>query len=280
MISLIYNILREDEKLLIQSAKNLNLEINLISTDKLILDPNNFKFNYKLILNRCLSNFIGDQIVYFFETFGIKVINNSQVNHICSNKFLTSLFLIKNKLPTIPFLVFFNEELIDEVTKILNDYPLVLKPIYGSWGRLLAKINDRDAFEGILEHKRYLSAPYHNIFYTTKYITKPNRDIRVTIVGNRIICAVYRENFHWISNTARGGKIRLCNMDKDLENLCENLIQKLPLGIYGVDIFEFNNGYLINELNHTIEFKNIQKTTGISISDEIIKFCLQNLNND
>ncbi|GIW66386.1 MAG: alpha-aminoadipate--LysW ligase LysX [Candidatus Parcubacteria bacterium] len=279
MIALIYNLLREDEKFLIESAKKLGVDLNLISTNKLILNPSEIPSNYQLILNRCLSNFIGDQITHFFENFGLRVINSSQVNHICSNKFLTSLFLIKNNLPTVPFLVFFNEELIDQVVNILNDYPLVLKPVYGSWGRLLAKINDKDAFEGIIEHKKYLSAPYHNIFYTTKYIEKPNRDIRVTIIGEKIICAVYRENFHWISNTARGGKIRLCQIDKDLENLCQKLIQKLPNGIYGVDVFEFNNGYLINELNHTVEFKNIQKITGISISDEIIKFCLVNLNN-
>lgn len=279
MIALIYNILREDEKMLIESAKNFNVEISLIPHNKLILDPINFQPNYKLVLNRCLSNFIGEQITYFFENFGIKVINSSQTSNLCANKFLTSLFLIKNNLPTVPFLVFFDEELITKVTEILNGYPLVIKPIYGSWGRLLAKINDQDAFEGIIEHKKYLSSAYHNIFYTTKYIEKPNRDIRVTIVNNKIICAVYRENFHWISNTARGGKIKFRNLDKDLINLCEKLIEKLPEGIYGVDIFEFNNGYLINEINHTIEFKNIQKITGISVSNEIIKFCVEKLKN-
>jgi [lysine-biosynthesis-protein LysW]--L-2-aminoadipate ligase len=280
MITIVYNLLREDEKFLLDSAKKLGVEVKLLLANKLILDPINFQPSDKLVLNRCLSNSIGEQITYFFENFGIKVINNSQINHLCANKFITSLFLIKNNLPTVPFLVFFDEELIEKVIEYLNGYPVVIKPIYGSWGRLLAKINDRDAFEGIIEHKRYLSSPYHNIYYTTKYIEKPNRDIRITIVGKKIVCAVYRENFHWISNTARGGKIKFCELNKDLTNLCQQLIEKLPLGIYGVDIFEFNNGYLINELNHTCEFKNIQKTTGVSISDEIINFCLENLKND
>jgi len=277
MINIVYNLIREDEKFLIESAKKLKVEFNLINADKLILDPQNFDFSSLLngpILNRCLAHFISEQITYFFENFNWRVINNSKITQLCSNKFLTSLFLLKNNLPTLPFLVFFNEELIDQVVKNLKGYPIVIKPIYGSWGRLLAKINDRDAFEGILEHKKYLSSSYHHIFYTTQYIEKPNRDIRVTIIGKKIICAVYRENFHWISNTARGGKIRLCQPDKDLENICLKLIDKLDDGIYGIDIFEFNQGYLINEINHTIEFKNIQKVTGISISDEIIKYCL------
>ncbi|MCS7184097.1 MAG: RimK family alpha-L-glutamate ligase [Patescibacteria group bacterium] len=280
MITLIYQLLREDEKFIIESAKKLNIELNLLSADKLILDPRNFQFKDKLILNRCLSQFIGDQITHFFETFNIKVINSLEVNHLCSNKFITSLFLIKNNIPTVPFLVFFHEEMIDKVSQILENYPLVLKPIYGSWGRLLAKINDRDAFEGIIEHKKNLSSPYHNIFYTTKFIEKPNRDIRITIIGKKIVSCVYRESFHWISNTARGGKIKICNLDKELENICQNLIEKIPEGIYGIDVFEYQNGYLVNELNNTVEFKNIQKVTGVNISDEIINFCLEKINND
>jgi len=272
-IGLVYTILREDEKFIIEGAKKNGVDLILLNTDKLILEPQK-NFNFDLLINRCISNFIGEQVTYFFENFNIPVINNSKISNICANKFLTSIFLYKNNIPTIPFLVFFNENLIEEVNKILGDYPFVLKPIYGSWGRLLSKINDKDCFESILEHKKYLSCPYHNIFYTTKYIEKPGRDIRVTIIGSQIICAVYRKNSHWISNTARGGIIEKCELNNDLINLCNKIINILGEGIFGVDIFESENGYLVNEINHTVEFKNIQKTLNIDIGSEIIKYCL------
>jgi len=276
-IALVYNVLREDEKFIIEASKKNNVDLVLLNTDKLILNTKQKNFNFDLVLNRCISNFAGEQITYFFENINIPVINNSKINTLCSNKFLTSLFLYKNNIPTIPFIVFFNENLIDVVNQILEGYPLVLKPIYGSWGRLLSKINDKDSFETVLEHKKYLSAPYHHIFYVTKYIEKPGRDIRVTIVGSEIICAVYRKNSHWISNTARGGIIEKCEINNDILNICKKIINCLGEGIIGVDIFESKDGYLVNEINHTVEFKNIQKTLNIDIGEKIIKYCLEKL---
>ena len=64
-------------------------------------------------------------------------------------------------------------------------YPVVLKPVVGSWGRLLAKINDRDAAEAILEHKATLGSVQHSVFYIQEYIQKPGRDIRAIVVGDR-----------------------------------------------------------------------------------------------
>jgi [lysine-biosynthesis-protein LysW]--L-2-aminoadipate ligase len=83
-------------------------------------------------------------------------------------------------------------------------YPVVLKPAVGSWGRLLAKISDRDAAEALLEHKETLGSYQHAIFYVQEYVDKPSRDIRSFVVGDETICAIYRESSHWITNTARG----------------------------------------------------------------------------
>ena len=85
-----------------------------------------------------------------------------------------------------------------------------LKPVVGSWGRLLAKINDRDAAEAVLEHKATLGSVQHSIFYIQEYIEKPGRDIRAIVIGDRVITAMYRKSEHWITNTARGGEGELC----------------------------------------------------------------------
>ena len=80
---------------------------------------------------------------------------------------------------------------------------MVLKPPVGSWGRLLAKINDREAAEAVLEHKEILGSYHHSIFYIQEYVPKPGGDIRAFVVGDRVIGASYRASKHWITNVAR-----------------------------------------------------------------------------
>ncbi len=98
-------------------------------------------------------------------------------------------------------------------------YPVVLKPVVGSWGRLLAKINDRDAAEAVLEHKSTLGSVQHSVFYIQEYIEKPGRDIRAIVIGDRVLTAMYRKSEHWITNTARGGEGELCPITPEIEDL-------------------------------------------------------------
>ena len=72
-------------------------------------------------------------------------------------------------------------------------YPCVIKPNTGSWGRLISKVNDRDAAEAILEHKEILGSYHHSIFYIQEYVEKHGRDIRSFVVGDDCICAIYRQ---------------------------------------------------------------------------------------
>ncbi len=81
-------------------------------------------------------------------------------------------------------------------------YPCVLKPVVGSWGRLLAKVENREMAEALIEHKASLGV-HHQVFYVQEYINKPGRDIRAFVVGDEVICAIYRSSENWITNTAR-----------------------------------------------------------------------------
>ena len=95
-------------------------------------------------------------------------------------------------------------------------YPVVLKPLFGSWGRLLARVNDRDAAEALLEHKTTLGGYQHGVVYIQEYIDKPGRDIRMMVVGDEVIYAIYRQSEHWITNTARGGVPEPCPMTDEM----------------------------------------------------------------
>jgi [lysine-biosynthesis-protein LysW]--L-2-aminoadipate ligase len=154
-------------------------------------------------------------------------------------------------------------------------YPVVLKPVVGSWGRLLSKINDRDAAEAILEHKETLGSYQHSVFYIQEYIQKPGRDIRAFVVGDQTICAIYRSSAHWITNTARGGSGENCPVTPELNEICSAAARAVGGGVLAVDVFEDpQRGYLVNEINHTMEFHTLAPTTHVDIAAIIVDYTI------
>jgi len=149
----------------------------------------------------------------------------------------------------------------------------VLKPVVGSWGRLLAKINDRDAAEAVLEHKFTLGSVQHSVFYIQEYIEKPGRDIRAVVIGDRVLTAMYRKSEHWITNTARGGNGELCPISPEIEDLSLRAAQSVGGGVLAVDLVEHpERGLIVNEINHTMEFHTVQPLSGIDIAGEIVDY--------
>jgi len=154
---------------------------------------------------------------------------------------------------------------------------VVLKPVVGSWGRLLAKVNDRDAAEAVLEHKSTLGSVQHSVFYIQEYIEKPGRDIRAIIIGDRVLTAMYRKSEHWITNTARGGEGEVCPITPEIEDLCLRAAKAVGGGVLAVDLVEHpQKGLMVNEINHTMEFHTMQPVSGIDIAGEIVEFVMAN----
>lgn len=273
-LGLLHNLIRGDEKLLIQAAKKFAVDLSVFDVSDLILDPNK-KFNFDVVLERCVSTIKGMHVVEFFESIGIPAVNSLEIARTCENKFVTSLALFKSKVPTPAFALVFSESEAKKAIEELGGYPVVLKPTSGSWGRLIAKVGDEDALEAILEQKTVLGGPHHHSFYIQKYIGKPGRDIRIHVIGGEVIAAIYRRSNHWITNTARGAEALPCIIDKDLQQVAKKSGRAIGEGVLGIDIFETNEGYVVNEVNHTMEFKNVQRVTGINVAEKIINFCIK-----
>jgi [lysine-biosynthesis-protein LysW]--L-2-aminoadipate ligase len=155
-------------------------------------------------------------------------------------------------------------------------YPVVLKPPVGSWGRLMAKLNDRQAAEAVLEHKRALSGPQDSIFYIQKYVEKPGRDIRTLVVGDETVYAIYRHSSHWITNTARGGEATICPITSEIDRFSRAAARAVGGGIVAVDLLEDPEGrLLVNEVNHTPEFHGAFEATGIDIAGKMVDYVLR-----
>ena len=160
--------------------------------------------DYDVVVERCINHSRALYSLRILNDRGVATVNTAHVADVCGNKLQTTSALTAAGVPSPRTLMAYTpESALDAIEEL--GYPVVLKPAVGSWGRLLSKLNDREAAEAVLEHKEVLGTYHHSIFYIQEYIDKPMRDIRAFVIGDETICAIYRDSAHWITNTARGG---------------------------------------------------------------------------
>jgi [lysine-biosynthesis-protein LysW]--L-2-aminoadipate ligase len=230
---------------------------------------------FDAVLERSISFTNGLYALRILNAFGVPTVNTAAVAEVCGDKLTTSAMLARADVPQPRNVVAFTAEAALEAIEAFG-YPVVLKPVVGSWGRLLAKINDRDAAEAVLEHKATLGSVQHSVFYIQEYIKKPGRDIRAIVVGERVLTAIYRKSEHWITNTARGGEGEICPITPEIEALCLKATAAVGGGVLAVDLVEHpEKGMVVNEINHTMEFHTAQPISGVDIADEIVNYVME-----
>jgi [lysine-biosynthesis-protein LysW]---L-2-aminoadipate ligase len=273
-IGLLCSIIRKEEKLLIDQLRKKNLEFEILDDRELVFRLNSKHMDFDVVLERCINHSRAMYALKVLNDWGIKTVNTYEVADVCGNKFLTTSALVKWGVPSPrTYLAFTPESALVAIEEL--GYPVVLKPAVGSWGRLLSKINDRESAEAILEHKEVLGSYHHSIFYIQEYIPKAGRDVRSFVVGDETICAIYRYSSHWITNTARGGKAENCPVTDELNRLSLAAAAAVGGGVVAIDLFESEEGLLVNEVNYTMEFRNSIETTGVNIPAKIIDYLLR-----
>lgn len=274
-IGLLHSLIRKDEKFLIDEFKAVKgVELEMIDDREITFNLGKNIFDLDVVVERCINHSRALHGLRLFESAGIKCVNNYNVATICGDKLLTSCALAEHNVPQPEVRVAFTEE---SALKAIEEmgYPVVLKPAVGSWGRLLSKVNDRDAAEAILEHKTVLGSYHHSIFYIQKYVEKKGKDIRSFVVGDKCIAAIYRTSPHWITNTARGGVATNCVVTEELNEISVNAAKAVGGGIVAIDVFETAQGLMVNEVNYTMEYKNSITTTGVNIPQKMVEYVLQ-----
>ncbi len=278
-VAILLSRVRVEEKLLLQAFEARGIVADGIDTRQLALrlpgpSENGWR-RYDVVLDRCLSQSQAVAILRVLNAWGIQAVNRFEVVQTCGDKLATTSALVQAGLPTPRTRVAFTPEAALEAAEALG-YPVVLKPVTGSWGRLLSKANDREAAEAILEHKQILGDYQHHIYYLQEYIDKPARDIRAFVVGEETICAIYRYSAHWITNTAREGQARNCPVTAEIHDLSLRAARAVGGGAVAVDLLETPDGQLlVNEVNHTMEFRNSIDTTGVDIPGRIVDYVLR-----
>jgi [lysine-biosynthesis-protein LysW]---L-2-aminoadipate ligase len=275
-IGVLFSRVRVEEKWIFAALERRGLDYERLD-DRLVhfdLDNPDPWRQYDTILERSISYNNGLYACRIFNSWGIPTVNTAAVAEACGDKLITSALLAKSKVPQPHSRVAFTPESALEAIEAMG-YPVVLKPVVGSWGRLLAKVNDRESAEAILEHKAVLGSVQHSVFYIQEFIKKPGRDIRAVVVGDRVITAIYRKSAHWITNTARGGEGELCPVTPELEEISLQAARAVGGGVLAVDVIEDpDRGMLVNEVNHTMEFHTVQPLSGIDVADTIVGYAV------
>lgn len=206
----------------------------------------------------------------WLDAEGVEVVNRPEVIRICGHKALTSLALHRAGIPQPGLVMATDREEIMRRAGELN-FPLVIKSPVGSWGRLMGRVEDPWALEALLEHKEALG-PEQQPFYLQEWVEKPSRDLRVFMAFGQALAGIERHSEHWITNTARGGRVRCRELDADLVSLCRRSAQAVGGGLLAVDVLEDpQRGYLVGEINHTMEFRNSSAPTGVDIPREMAR---------
>jgi [lysine-biosynthesis-protein LysW]--L-2-aminoadipate ligase len=267
--------IRVEEKLLFAELERRGISYVRLDDDELIFDLNRGDYPYDVVLERSIHHSRALYALRALNDAGVPTVNSAQVADTCGDKFKTTQALIRAGVPTPRTMMAFTPESALRAIEELG-YPVVLKPAIGSWGRLIAKVNDREAAEALLEHKEILGSYHHSIFYIQEYVPKPHgRDIRAFVVGDDCICAIYRTSAHWITNTARGGQASVCSVTPALADICVGAAHAVGGGVVAIDVLEAPDGrLLVNEVNYTMEFRNSIAPTGVDIPGRIIDYTL------
>lgn len=280
-IGLVYDRIRWEEKVLIEASRKLGLDTKLIDSKEIFLNANENSENIRkefgdIVIQRCISYFRGLHITAIIENSGLQVINPFSVSLICGNKLFTTLALIKAGIPVPKTLVAFTNEGAIKALDSLG-YPAVLKPVVGSWGRLIALVKDKEAAQALIEAREEMQNSLMQIYYFQEYVKRPPRDIRILTVGDEVVAAAYRYSAEgdWRTNVARGGRTEPCPLTDEIVNLALKASNAVGGGVLAIDCMESPQGIVVHEVNNTPEFKGLYSATKVDIPKKIIEYAIK-----
>lgn len=277
-ICIVFDRLRTEEKMLEKEvldlghdAVMLDAKITQVNTDS---KRNDFNFG-DVVLERCVSYFRGLHFTASLEFMNVPVLNKFQVANQCGNKMFMTLLLKKNNVPTPKtYFSFSSESALENIESV--GYPLVIKPVIGSWGRGVMQLKDKDTADALFEIRDITDSPHDRIFYLQELINRPPRDIRVITIGDEPIAAMYRKSSGGFkTNIALGADPELCEITKEIEDVSTKASKAMGGGILGIDIMEDEKrGLVVHEVNNTVEFKGLARVSRRNIPKEMVEFAL------
>ncbi len=275
-IGVIYDHPRWEEKHILQIIREMGHEAIEIPLRSTLLDYARLEYEFDVGLQRAISSARAISSTAYFEGKGLKVINTSTTQLICDNKVLTDAQLMKAGVPIPRSILAYSEEAAKEGAKRMG-YPMVIKPVQGSWGRLQALVKDDECLKSIIEYREAMPSPQFKVHYLQEYINKPNRDMRIFVIGDDVPVGIYRiSQSDWRTNTALGGRAEPVKITEEIRELALKAAEAVGGGVLGVDIVEDpEKGLLVIEVNSNVDFKNTIRVTGFDVGRAIVEYAIK-----
>jgi [lysine-biosynthesis-protein LysW]--L-2-aminoadipate ligase len=275
-VGICYSRIRRDEKLLLSELRDRGHDVTKIDvrTQRFGVHDAPAAFaDVDVVVDRCLATSRSRYLTRFVDAYDVPVVNDPETAAVCADKAHNSLVLAEAGVPTPATEVAFTKESALSTIESFG-YPCVLKPVVGSWGRLMAKIDSRSAAEAILEHKETLGHYEHKLFYVQEFVEKPGRDIRVVTTDGDPIAGMARSSEHWLTNAAQGAETEAIEIAPDVADLVERASDAVGGGLLGVDLMEVGGAgsgeYTVHEVNHTVEFKALDEVTDVDVPAAVV----------
>ncbi|MEE6210646.1 lysine biosynthesis protein LysX [Salarchaeum sp. III] len=271
-IGILYSRIRKDEKLLLSELRERGHDVEKLDVRKLefgVGNPPEGVADLDIVLDRCLATSRSRYATQFVDSYGVPVVNTPDTADLCADKAKTSVALDAAGVPTPETTVAFDT---DSALSAIESYgyPCVVKPVIGSWGRLMAKLESRSAAEAVLEHKATLGHYEHKVFYIQEFVEKPGRDIRVVALDGEPVAAMTRSADHWLTNAAKGAQTAEFEVTPEVKDLVETASDAVGGGLLGVDLMEAGDSYTVHEVNHTVEFKALNDCVDVDVPAAVV----------
>lgn len=232
---------------------------------------------WSLVLNREIGQVRAAYAARCFAAAGVMVVNSADATEVCGDKWRTTMALQAAEVPIPRTALGLTPKAALAALDSIG-YPTLIKPLVGSWGRLVAQLPDRTTAEGVFEYVAALSGPQSHLGYVQQLIDKPSRDIRAIVLGGDLLGAVYRTGELWRTNVALGAQTQPCEPTPEITKLAVDAAAAVGAEIAGVDLIEDRDGrLLVLEVNHRVEFTGFQSALGdrVDVADRIVEHLLE-----
>ncbi|NMC03687.1 MAG: RimK family alpha-L-glutamate ligase [Candidatus Lokiarchaeota archaeon] len=293
-IGIVINTITFEARELINTAAKYfpDVKIELFKNDDFkfdITDDNGFKTDVDVFLQRSISMTRAVYTSFILEGYGYRVVSSHDTLSITEDKLKMTSHLKRHHVPTPRTMIAFTKETAMDAIHDL-EYPVIIKPVSGSWGRLVAMLENDRAATAVLEDREELGTVYHKIYYLQDFVHKPGRsvdqyidgdtvgrDIRAFVIGDEVASAMYRYEVpnDFRSNVTLGGRAEAYHITPELENIALKAARAVKGEIVGVDLMESDKGLVVVEVNGSPQFQGIMKSTGINIPKRILEYIIR-----
>lgn len=281
-IDLVYTRWREEDRLLVERAGSMGVDLRPVRDEEIVLDPERAGVDGDVALVRTLGAARCLSLLRHMHAHGVVSVNSYPIAAVCADKQETTLRLVRAGVPTPRSRVAYTRQGALEAAGEL-EYPVVLKPTVGSWARLVARADDEHQLAQLLEHREALPNPAQHVYYLQEYVDKgqgneqgiEHADLRVFVVGDDVAAAIRRVSPHWVTNTARGARTENQPVTEEIRELSLRAAEALGGGVLALDLMETPEGLVVNEVNHNMEFRNSIAPTGVDIPGRILSHVVE-----